>query len=93
MPTYYKGGYEPKNKTKVTSAGYFIKIVGTTVYRRWGHVNLTGHVGKTFRWYNGYFAHKENPFDTVKEAKAFMRSHELRVIRQGYKKIPFTITK
>lgn len=91
MPTYYKGGYEPKNRTKVTSAGYFIKRVGTTVYRRWGAVDLTGHTIKIFKWSVSYPRYAEDDFKTINEAIAFKRSHELRVLRQGYKKISHTI--
>jgi hypothetical protein len=91
MPTYYKGGYEPKNKTKVTSAGYFIKRLGLTIYRRWGAVDLTGHTYKKFKWSKGYPVNKQNTFESVDEARAFMMSHEKRVIRHGYKKIPHII--
>ena len=91
MPTYYKGGYEPKNKTKVTSARYFIKRLGLIIDRRWGSVELTGHTYKKFNWSKGKPATKEDSFETVEEAKAFMLSHEKRVIRQSYQKIPHVI--
>ncbi len=91
MPTYYKGGYEPKNRTKVTSAGYFIKRIDKTVFRKWGAVDLTAHTYKSFKWHKGYPRIKENPFDTVEEAKAFKRNHVLRILRQGYKMISQTI--
>ena len=88
MPTYYKGGYEPRNVRKLTNKGYFVKREGTIIHRRFGAVDLTGHSLKSLRWSKGYPQFKSDNFKTIEEAKEFMRVKILRRINHGYNKIP-----
>lgn len=87
MPTFYKGGNEPKNKGKLTNKAYFIKRLGNKLYRRWGAVDYTGHSIKKMIWCDGYPQSKVDTYKTEEDAKEALRVLILRRLSNGYHKI------
>lgn len=87
MPFYLKAGFEPRNRNKLTSKGFFIKRVKTTITRKWGAVILSGHSYKKIHWEVSYPQIKTLKFKTIDEAKEFMRVSIQRRLSNGYKKI------
>jgi len=87
MPYYLNTGFEPKNKGKLTSKGFFIKRVDTTISRKWGAIILSGHSHKKIQWEVGYPQIKIEKFKTIEDAKEFMRVSVQRRLSNGYEKI------
>ena len=91
MPTYIKVGYEPRNKHKMTSRGFFIRRIGNTVSRKWGAIEVSGHTYKKIHWANGYPMLKLETFKTTKAANEFIRVAIRRKLSRGYEKISVII--
>jgi hypothetical protein len=87
MPYLVKVGYEIKNLYGVTSKGYFIKRIGSSVYTEWGAIDVIGLKIKKFAWHKTT-ASKTYKFRSIEKALAYKKNKISFLIKRGYNKLP-----